>query len=498
MRETGTEPRERAYAAGPVGAMISCGPPRAALGELLGRAGFEGLERDVASAGSPAASPSAAGPGASAADMHLRRCARALLERGVPPDRPVCAFVVPGRIEVLGKHTDYAGGRSLVVAVDRGFHLVAAPREDDRLVMHDVANGDTAEARLTPPAGPEPTAVRPPWSLYPATVAARVGRNFAGARTGADVAFFSDLPQAAGLSSSSAFVVATFLALAAVNDLERSEPYRTHLRTAEALAEYLSAVENGADYGALGGWRGVGTRGGSQDHVAILCARPGRLVRYAFRPVRFEGETKIPGGYVFVVASSGVRAEKAGSALESYNRASDEAAAIAELWRAATGGSEPHLGAVLACGPDAAARVREVLRASPHPMATPDTLISRLEQFHAECLEIIPAACAALDAGDVAGFGALVDRSQALAERALRNQIPETVHLARSARALGAAAASAFGAGFGGSVWALIEASRAASFLDAWRREYRAAFPARAPRAEFFVAAAGPGARRVV
>jgi len=477
--------------------MICCARPRVPLGELLGGSGFEGLAGDVAAAGSPADPTSAVGPGSSTAAEHLRRCARALVERGVSPDRPACAYVVPGRIEVLGKHVDYAGGRSLVVAVDRGFHLVAVPRDDDRVVLLDVAAGETAEVRLAAGEGPGPGHAQPAWALYPGTVAARVALNFAGARTGADVAFISDLPQAAGLSSSSAFVVATFLALAAVNGLEDTEPYRTHLRTPEALAEYLSAVENGGDYGALVGWRGVGTKGGSQDHTAILCARPGRLVRYAFRPVRYEGEARIPDGYVFAVASSGVRAEKAGRALEDYNRASDEAAAIAELWRAATGGSEPHLGAVLACGPDAAARLREVLCTARHPVAPPETLLTRLEQFHAECLEIIPAACAALDAGDVSAFGALVDRSQLLAERALRNQIPETVHLARSARALGAAAASAYGAGFGGSVWALIEESRATTFLDAWRRAYFEAFPARARDAEFFVAAAGPGARRV-
>jgi galactokinase len=44
-------------------------------------------------------------------------------------------------------------------------------------------------------------------------------------------------------------------------------------------------------------------------------------------------------------------------------------------------------------------------------------------------------------------LGVLVDRSQAMAESILRNQVPETIHLARSARELGAVAASAFGAG---------------------------------------------------
>src|SRR5262245_16579915 len=40
------------------------------------------------------------------------------------------AWFVPGRIEIFGKHTDYAGGRSLLAAVPRGFAVVAGPRDD--------------------------------------------------------------------------------------------------------------------------------------------------------------------------------------------------------------------------------------------------------------------------------------------------------------------------------------------------------------------------------
>jgi len=58
--------------------------------------------------------------------------------------------------------------------------------------------------------------------------------------------------------------------------------------------------------------------------------------------------------------------------------------------------------------------------------------------------------------GDGAALGGLVDRSQELTTTHLRNQVPETIFLAKAAREEGAIAASAFGAGFGGSVWALV------------------------------------------
>ncbi|HOQ61704.1 MAG TPA: hypothetical protein PKZ08_13850, partial [Vicinamibacterales bacterium] len=99
--------------------------------------------------------------------------------------------------------------------------------------------------------------------------------------------------------------------------------------------------------------------------------------------------------------------------------------------------------------------------------------------------------------GDLARFGALVDRSQEAAERWLGNQIPETVTLAREARRLGAAAASAFGGGFGGSVWALVPRDRAGSFAREWHAAYRERFPGPASCARFFETSAGPSAMRI-
>jgi galactokinase len=76
----------------------------------------------------------------------------------------------------------------------------------------------------------------------------------------------------------------------------------------------------------------------------------------------------------------------------------------------------------------------------------------------------------------------------------LKNQVPETVHLARRARELGATAASAFGAGFGGSVWALVTREGAEEFLRRWRDDYSRHFPQHAARARFFGTTAGPAA----
>jgi galactokinase len=99
--------------------------------------------------------------------------------------------------------------------------------------------------------------------------------------------------------------------------------------------------------------------------------------------------------------------------------------------------------------------------------------------------------------GDLEAFGRWVDRSQDATENLLGNQVPETVYLARAAREQGAAAASAFGAGFGGSVWALVGAREADAFLARWAEVYRQEFPQHAATAKFFLTAAGPAAFRI-
>ena len=75
--------------------------------------------------------------------------------------------------------------------------------------------------------------------------------------------------------------------------------------------------------------------------------------------------------------------------------------------------------------------------------------------------------------------------------------MPETICLARTAREQGAAAASAFGAGFGGSVWALARVDQTEAFLTAWACAYRQAFPQHAQASTFFLTAAGPAAFRI-
>src|SRR6185295_16753382 len=166
---------------------------------------------------------------------------------------------------------------------------------------------------------------------------------------------------------------------------------------------------------------------------------------------------------IFAIGVSGVHAEKTGPALEQYNALSRITARLLTIWREATGVDDRSLGAALASTPDATDRLAALVRAQ----ESPDRLLARLQQFQREASEIIPGAADALVRRDYAALGKWVAESMAGAEAGLENQVDETRLLVRIALELGAVAASAFGARFGGSVWALVRRDEAAAFLEA-------------------------------
>jgi galactokinase len=431
-----------------------------------------------------------------AGKAHLLERAMAALRAAKASDlaRNVHGWFVPGRIEVMGKHTDYAGGRSLVVATEQGLCMVGSPRQDLGIRIIDARDGQEARFELVPELSPTPGH----WSNYPMTVARRIARNFSGPLRGADIAFVSDLPPAAGMSSSSVLMIATFLALSHINDLAQRQEYRANIHGPESLAGYLATVENGQTFGTLIGDRGVGTFGGSQDHTAILCCRAEQLSQYSFCPVRFERTITMPRGYVFAIGVSGVVAEKTREAMEKYNRVSRQVSSMLESWRAATQRNDRCLGDALHSSPEAPDRMRAIVTDNPPAGFDAQSLLARLDQFTSESEQIIPAVGDALAAGDMPSLGALVDRSQHLAEQALHNQVPQTIDLARAARELGAVAASAFGAGFGGSVWAMVPAADADSFLRDWRERYQRAHPRFTSTCTFLLTRPAEGAFGIV
>ncbi len=411
------------------------------------------------------------------------RAETALHEKGLEASHRIH---VPGRIEVLGKHTDYAGGRSLLVALEKGFCVAAIPRRDALVRILDVGRGEEVTLSLDPTAA---ALTSPHWAIYPSAAVRRLARDFKAPLQGADICLISDLPPSSGLSSSSALLIATFEALRLANRLDTREDFSLALPGVLDVAAYLGSVESGRPFRGFAFEAGVGTSGGSQDHTAILASEAGRVSRFAFAPVRSEGSVRLPAETTFVVAVSGVVAQKTAGAREAYNRAASLSAAILRKWRSTTERGDATLFEAVASGEGAYGHLREAL-GSGESGFTAEALQARLDQFVEESLVLIPAAFAALSAGDLAAFGRAVERSQRGAETGLGNQVEETRELPRLACSLGAHAASAFGAGFGGSVWALVSRSEAEGFRAAWEAEFKRRYDH--PAANFFLTGAGP------
>jgi galactokinase len=395
---------------------------------------------------------------------------------------PAYASWVPGRLEVFGKHTDYAGGRTLVAALPRGFAFLAAPRTDGDVHILDARTGE----RLTIAARDD--AVRG-WRHYVQVVVARLARNFPGARRGASIAFISDLPRASGMSSSSALVVGIAAALAQLWNLKAREEWRRNIHDVSAAATYYACLENGRTFGTLQGDAGVGTHGGSEDHAAMLLGKSGELSAFSFVPIRHVGDAPVPGSWQFVIASSGATSEKTGAARQAYNRLSEGVEILLRLWNAA-GQQHDSLAAALASSASATDRLRGLIRGSTIAGWPSDALERRLEHFQSEDALVVQA-LGSFQQTDATCLGALSDISQHNAQHLLENQVPETIALTRDARQCGALAACSFGAGFGGSVWAISDSRGAADFADRWLRQYRERYPMRAG-ATSFIATPGP------
>lgn len=405
-----------------------------------------------------------------APDPRVARLVAAATARfGQPPEFLVRA---PGRVNLIGEHTDYNGLPVMPMAIDRNVWIAGRRRADAEVHL---ANLGPFPERAFALAADIPPFAAGDWGNY-AKAAAQGLRRHVGASLdrGANLVIDGNVPDGAGLSSSSALVVASALALLAAADVDVSFP---------ELAELLPRAE-----------QYVGTLSGGMDQTISLLGRAGHALRIDFRPLRHR-PVPLPPGHVFAVAHSLVRADKSGGARRAYNQrvaecrlaafvlarrlVADRAAEVDVL------GDLPRLlgqapGEVAALAdrlpdgsPDLAAIAAGLGMAAADlgaavvlPADVDDRFVLRARARHVlREAGRVDAAEAALGRGDVAEFAALMNASHASCRDDYAISCGAIEELVAAARGAGARAARLTGAGFGGCIVALVETERGADLL---------------------------------
>ncbi len=349
----------------------------------------------------------------------------------------------PGRVNLIGEHIDYCGLPVLPMALGRSVRLAFHPRSDreTRLVNRDPRFAPSAfavnESIPPAPAGD--------WGNYARAATQALAQRFPDLR-GVDALVESDLPIAAGLSSSSALLVAMALAIMHANEVT------------VASLELMELLGKGERY--------VGTAGGGMDQAIILGAQAGCASRIDFHPLRLT-PTAVPGDWQFIVAWSLVHAEKSGAARQAYNERTQQCDEARR--RVATRLGQPKditYPALVAAAP-----VEELLELAEANLS--GVLARRFRHVVTEGTRVRRAE-AAMAAGDLAAFGRLLDASHHSLRDDYEVSHPELDRLVELAREAGAAGARLTGAGFGGSIVALCRVERAPEVVAALRERFYA------------------------
>lgn len=375
---------------------------------------------------------------------------------------PSHRITAPGRVNLIGEHLDYNGLSVLPMALDRGITLTLRGRGDGLVrVASGLPGYAPREFELAAPLTPYEVG---DWGNYVkagALAALEVEPSLA---VGMDAYVQSTLPVAAGLSSSSALVVAVLLALLEVNGRNASP---TQLMLAAARAE-----------------RFVGTEGGGMDQAICLGAVAGSAMRIDFDPLVLT-PIPVPPKWRWLVAFSGVRAAKSAAARALYNQRTEECREVLRLLSQRLGATDDR--------PTFRKLLAEYSLERLHGLAASCLSRSLEGRFRHVVLEFrrVSEAIESLEFDDPGLFGQLMVESHMSLQEEYEVSTPELDRLVNVALDAGAMGARLTGAGFGGCVVALTVPVRYEEVRAALQRAVSASFM---PDAEVFDATASGGA----
>ena len=344
-------------------------------------------------------------------------------------------FRAPGRVNLIGEHTDYNEGFVLPVAIDRETLVAAAARPDRRVRVHSLNEAEGAEFDLDVP-GPVRRGV---WLDYVEGVARALERRGFRLR-GADLALLSDVPVGAGLSSSAALEVSTGLALSAVAGHE-VDPVTLALAGQEAEHTY------------------VGAQVGIMDQLISALGRKGHALLIDCRTLGVEAVPLDTSEVAVVICDTKVKHELSASEYNTRRAECERGVALLK-------GALPDIKALRDVGPGEFAR---------HESLLPEPVRRRCRHVVTENERTLDAA-EALRRGGLEEFGRLMY----LSHRSLRDdyevscrELDVLVELASASR--GVLGARMTGGGFGGCTVNLVRRGDLEAFRAAVTRSYREA-----------------------
>jgi galactokinase len=323
----------------------------------------------------------------------------------------------PGRVNLIGEHTDYNDGFVMPAALEFATLVAASPRTDRRLHVYSIILDQTREFDLDAPA----ETGRHDWSDYIFGVAVMLERS--GRRlSGADLVVSTDVPLGSGLSSSAALEVSSAHALLTASGLH-FEPI--------AVAKICQRAEN--DY--------VGMRCGIMDQYVSACGVAGAALLIDCRTLESRNVSIAP-NLRLLVANSGVRHQHAGGEYNARREACEEGVRLLK----------PALGPIKALR-DVTPEVLEANR-----KRLPELIYRRCRHIVTENARVLEAE-RALIAGDFAACGAAMNASHASMRDDFEITCPEVDFLAELAQATpGVFGSRMTGGGFGGCTVSLVEA----------------------------------------
>ncbi len=337
----------------------------------------------------------------------------------------------PGRVNLLGGHVDYSEGWVLPAAIEPAMWVAARARDQNRwrLAALDLdENEDLDPGGLRPPV--KKRQVREAtWSDYPAGLMwVLSGRELD--LSGMDVAYASDVPIGAGVSSSAALEVGLLLA---------------HQEVGGAVLDRLTMALLGRE--CENDYVGVGS--GIMDQFASLHGEPASALLLDCRTLEHE-VLRVPGDHVVLVVDSGVRRRLSSSGFN--DRRAECEQAVRDLRFAL-----PEIRTLRDVSPEALEEHRELL----------DPVLLRRARHAVTEMQRVREGAAALCRGDLETLGQLMCASHASSRDLYQVTIPELDVLAETAwDTRGCVGARLAGGGFGGCVLCLVAEDRAAALEE--------------------------------